>query len=57
MFFYNIQFKNLLRQLADIKDSEGQKKLDPKSVIFIANFWDQVPADEKEVSINSFMAD
>jgi hypothetical protein len=39
----------MLRQLAMIKDAHGQYKFDPKSIIFIANFWDKVKKDEKEV--------
>ena len=43
------QFRDMLRQLADKRDCQGQKKLDPKSVIFVANIWDTVTADEKQV--------
>ena len=40
----------MIRELAATKDSEGHHKLEPKSVIFIANFWDKVPDNEKDVS-------
>ena len=46
---FPIQFKNLIRKLSEVKDDQGQRKLDPKSVLFVANFWDQVPAAEQEV--------
>ena len=36
--------------LSELKDKFGRKKLDPKSVIFVANFWDKVPRKDEEVS-------
>ena len=47
------QFKEMLRELSMIKDSHGQYKFNPKSVIFIANFWDKVKAEEKPVCCNT----
>ena len=40
----------MLRQLSMIKDKQGQFKFDPKSIIFVANFWDKVKKDDKPVS-------
>ena len=39
----------MLRELSMIKDSYGQHKFNPKAVIFVANFWDEVKKEDQKV--------
>ena len=41
----------MLHTLSSIKDENGLTKFDPKSVIFVANFWDKIEKDDKEVML------
>ena len=48
-FFTFLQFQSLLQTLAgdEYLDNNGDRKLDPRSVVFCCNFWDEVPEGDK----------